>query len=291
MEKVAEGIVIQKAGFQNAPIMNIRPLKKLGQHFLKDANIARKIVDSLQLPEEALVIEIGPGPGVLTEWLVQKPWQIVAVEVDSRLVERLHNRFGTTDRLRVLNADFLTLNLSELLADFSNRPAGLIGNLPYNLTSPILFKLLEHFLEIQQTVFMVQKEVGERLAASPGSKTYGILSVFCQFYARVEYLFTVPAHLFYPPPKVQSGVIRLTMNPKAEERLADPALFKRVVKLAFQQRRKMLRNSLSQLLPVSKLTKLNLDLSRRPETLSVDEFVELANHIQKIMSQDATWES
>ncbi len=265
-------------------------MKKLGQHFLKDPNIARKIVDSLQLPESSLVIEIGPGRGVLTKWLVQKPWQVVAVEVDPRLVENLKDHL-TAPNLRLLNADFLTLDLNSLWQDVPDVAVGLIGNLPYNISSPILFKLLKHFRRIRQAVFMVQKEVGERIAAPPGSKTYGILSVLCQFYARVEYLFSVPPQLFSPPPRVHSGVVRLTLNPRAEEQLADPALFKRLVKLTFQQRRKMLRNSLSQLLPVSKLTGLSIELSRRPENLSVAEFVELANQIQAIMNRDLPWEN
>ncbi len=257
----------------------IRPIKKLGQNFLKDKNIALKIVDSLRLEKPDLMLEIGPGPGVLTELLAGRADMLAAVELDSRLASVLQNHFEKHENVDIVNEDFLKFDLHQYLLRFPGRHRGVIGNIPYNITSPVLFKVLDEFQVIEQVVFMVQKEVAERIAAPPGNKSYGILSVLCQFYAGVEYLFTVPARLFRPQPKVDSAVIRLSLQPEAEKRVADPVLFRKIVRSTFGQRRKMLRNTLSNLFPGIKLDTLSIDLTRRPETLSVEEFVGLANQI------------
>jgi len=253
---------------------------------LQDTNLAQKIVDSLQLPEPGAVIEIGPGKGVLTRFLVPKVKWVWAVEVDASLAQALPKALGSPTNLQVVQSDFLKLDLQKLVEPFTDHSLGIIGNLPYHITSPIIFKILDNFSLFRQAVVMVQKEVGERIASAPGSKVYGILSVLCQFYARVEYLFTVPAHLFYPKPKVDSGVLRFTFLPEAEMQVADPQLFRTIVRHSFGQRRKMLRNTLSNLFSSDILAKLDFDFSRRPETFSVEEFVNLTNQIHKAAKRE-----
>lgn len=251
---------------------------------MTDANIARKIARSLDIPSPSLIIEIGPGRGMLTKHLLSKASKLYAVEIDPKLASELPSQMNHPENLQVIEKDFLDLEISELFRNNKQMNLGVIGNLPYHITSPILFKVIENYQQITQAVFMVQKEVGQRIAADPGNKQYGILSVFCQFYADVKYLFTVPAHLFYPRPKVDSGVIWLHFNPDAEKRLANPALFKEIVRQTFGQRRKMLRNTLSKLFPQAILNQINVDLSRRPESLAVGEFVDLTNQLNRFLT-------
>jgi 16S rRNA (adenine1518-N6/adenine1519-N6)-dimethyltransferase len=260
------------------------PKKRWSQNFLTDANIARKIAQSLDIPSPSLIIEIGPGRGMLTKHLLSKASLLYAVEIDPKLAGELPAHMNHPANLQVIEKDFLDIEISELHANHTQMNLGVIGNLPYHITSPILFKVIENYQQITQAVFMVQKEVGQRIAAKPGNKQFGILSVFCQFYAEVKYLFTVPAHLFYPRPKVDSGVIRLQFRPEAEKHLVNPALFKEIVRQTFGQRRKMLRNTLSNLFPQTILNQINVDLSRRPESLAVEEFVDLTNQLNRFLT-------
>jgi 16S rRNA (adenine1518-N6/adenine1519-N6)-dimethyltransferase len=257
-------------------------VRRWSQNFLIDTNIARKIATGMQLEEPALTIEIGPGKGILTRFLVEKSKFLICVEIDPALAENLPSQLNHPENLTVIQNDFLEWNLQETLQTYSAYRCGIIGNLPYHITSPILFKVLKYSNHIDQAVFTMQKEVAQRICAPPGSKTYGIISVFCQFYTKVKYLFTIPSHLFSPVPKVDSGVIRLQFIPAAKKRLLNSTLFREVVRHTFGQRRKMLRNTLSGLYPKIILDQLNIDLTRRPESLSVDEFVELANQLQTI---------
>jgi len=246
----------------------VRPKKHLGQHFLKDANIARKITACLDTKFTA-ICEIGPGTGILTQSLLEREnlSELTLIEIDTESVEYLNNHFSDT-RLRVLEADFLKTNLSVL---FPNDVA-LIGNFPYNISSQIFFKVLENRNRIPEVVGMIQKEVAERIAAPPGSKTYGILSVLLQSWYNIEYCFTVNETVFFPPPKVKSAVIRLRRN-KTIALDCDESLFFKVVKAAFGQRRKTLRNALKVL-----FGRFEFDhplLSQRAEQLSVSDFVAL----------------
>lgn len=256
--------------------------RRWSQNFLKDPNIAGKIAAALQLEHPSLIIEVGPGGGILTRFLLKQTDRLLVVEIDPELAAALPALLERPPALEVIEQDFMKFDLKKILQEFPGHHKGVIGNLPYHITTPIFFKILDQAAYLNQAVFMIQKEVAQRICAEPGSKVYGILSVFIQLYARVEYLFTVPAHLFSPPPKVDSGVLRLTFISRAEEKLLNPSLFREIVRLTFGQRRKMLRNTLSALYPRFILDQLNLDLSRRPESLSVEEFADLSNQLQKI---------
>jgi 16S rRNA (adenine1518-N6/adenine1519-N6)-dimethyltransferase len=247
----------------------VRPKKSLGQHFLKDDNIARKIVDSLQLTEGA-VLEIGPGMGVLTKFLLELPGkECYFMDTDRDSIEYLNEAFPKHSD-RFIHADFLKFNIDEL---FPGKFV-IIGNFPYNISSQILFKVLERRQQVTQVVCMIQKEVAERLAAGPGSKTYGILSVLLQAYYRIEYLFTVNETVFIPPPKVKSAVIRLTRNDR-EKLDCDEVLFFKVVKTAFNQRRKTLRNSLKSFYIDYERGEVTHLAGKRAEQLGVEDFVRL----------------
>jgi len=252
----------------------VRAKKHLGQHFLTDKNIAAKIVDSLR-PENTYsqVLEVGPGMGILSDFLLQKPeLEVSLIDIDTESYEYLQKKYPTLGK-KLINADFLEMDF----AAYFNGPLGIIGNFPYNISSQILFKVLDNRQQVVEVVGMFQKEVAERCNAKPGSKEYGILSVFLQAYYKVEYLFTVKAGVFNPPPKVLSAVIRLTRN-KTEQLGCDEKLFWQVVKAGFNQRRKTLRNALSSLINKEKMTaEAMLDL--RAERLSVDDFVKLTNQI------------
>jgi dimethyladenosine transferase len=252
----------------------VKAKKNLGQHFLKDQNIARKIVSSLRAEGIDHVLEIGPGMGVLTRYLLEnKTFTTHVVEIDTESVDYLEVNFQDL-KGRIISGDFLQLNLSELFEG----SFAVIGNFPYNISSQIFFKILENRNRIPESVGMIQKEVAERIAAPPGSKTYGILSVLLQAFYKIEYLFTVSEHVFAPPPKVKSAVIRLTRNQTATLD-CDEKLFFNVVKTAFNQRRKTLNNSLKGLM---KAHEPNEILQKRPEQLSVKEFVELTKWISNL---------
>lgn len=248
---------------------SVHPKKHLGQHFLKDDNIARKIVDSLQLTERS-ILEIGPGMGILTKFLIEIPdKECYFMDTDRESIRYLHEAFPEKMD-RFIHADFLKFNLDSIFQD----KFVIIGNFPYNISSQILFKVLDHRQKVTQVVGMIQKEVAERLAAGPGSKTYGILSVLLQAYYRIEYLFTVNETVFIPPPRVKSAVIRLTRN-DTEKLDCDEALFFKVVKTAFNQRRKTLRNSLKTFYIDYERGELEHLAGKRAEELSVDDFVSL----------------
>jgi 16S rRNA (adenine1518-N6/adenine1519-N6)-dimethyltransferase len=254
----------------------VRPKKFLGQHFLKDKNIASNIVDALSgFTGYKTVLEVGPGMGVLTEFLVKKnQFDVHVIEIDRESVAYLREHF-LLPQDRIIEGDFLELDLGKL---FSERFA-VIGNFPYNISSQIFFKILDHYDSIPEVVGMIQKEVAERIAAKHGNKTYGILSVLLQAFYDIEYLFTVHEHVFKPEPKVKSAVIRLKRNQRSKLP-CDEVMFKTVVKQGFQNRRKTLRNALKRLnLPAAVIQ--NEILDKRAEQLSVEDFFHLTNLIQQ----------
>lgn len=254
----------------------VRAKKHLGQHFLTDLSIAKKIANSFAPEVPKTILEIGPGMGVLTQFLLELPnAEINVVEIDKESVAYLKEHFKQLDD-HIIEGDFLKLNLDKYLS----KEFAIAGNFPYNISSQILFKVIDYRDQIPQVVGMFQKEVAERIAAKPGSKTYGIISVLLQAYYSIEYLFTVHEHVFNPPPKVKSGVIRLIRN-ETHALNCDEKLFKQVVKTSFNQRRKTLSNSLKSIL-------LNLKpedevFRKRPEQLSVEEFVELTKLIESLL--------
>lgn len=249
----------------------VKPKKALGQHFLKDLQIAERIADTLSEYKQLPVLEIGPGMGVLTQFLLNKEHDLTVVELDMESVDYLEQNFPALQG-RILAEDFLRLDLSKLFPD----QFCVIGNYPYNISSQIFFKVLDYKEQIPCCSGMIQKEVAERLAAGPGSKTYGIISVLLQAWYDIEYLFTVSEKVFDPPPKVKSAVIRMVRNSR-QELGCDEKLFKTVVKTSFNQRRKTLRNSMKPLLgkdcPDYSLTIFD----KRPEQLSVEQFIELTH--------------
>ena len=280
----------------------VRPKKALGQHFLVDLNIARNIVNALGTDHD-VVIEVGAGMGVLTQYLIENQLdKLQVVEIDTESVEFLKKKFPELEGHLILG-DFLKQDLTSFRAECSDRhydrlqgaeksPAiegdsstalgmtgndvAVIGNFPYNISSQIFFQILKYRNNVSECVGMIQKEVAERIAAGPGSKTYGILSVLLQAWYDIEYLFTVHENVFNPPPKVKSAVIRLKRN-SVKELGCDEEMFVTVVKQAFNQRRKTLRNSLRPMIPVEIIE--NEIFNKRPEQLSVQEFVELVNQL------------
>lgn len=251
----------------------VRPKKALGQHFLTDQSVAQAIVASLQ--SRGPVLEVGPGTGVLTKYLLQDPdIELKVVELDSESVRYLLEHYPKLAP-GLYEADFLKLDLKKLFPGHF----AVIGNFPYNISSQIFFKVLDYREQVPEVVCMIQKEVAERMAAGPGSKTYGILSVLMQAWYDIEYLITVREGAFLPPPKVKSAVIRLTRNDRSSLP-CDEDLFKRVVKTTFNQRRKTIRNSLKPILAtLPKLPDFIPYLDARPEQLSVEEFVELTQSL------------
>lgn len=253
--------------------MSVRPKKSLGQHFLKDANIARKIVETIHDTKQKTVLEIGPGTGVLTKQLIQKEdIDLYAIEVDTESYDYLLASFPTlSDHL--IHRDFLKFDLKEVF----KQPLTIIGNFPYNISSQIFFKVLEHRNLVLDVVCMIQKEVADRIKSKHGNKTYGILSVFLQAFYDIDYLFTVGPKVFNPPPKVNSAVIHLKRNER-KDLDCNEELFFRIVKLGFNQRRKTLRNSLKSIL-VNLPTDHEI-FGKRPEQLSVEDFIFLTNWIE-----------
>jgi 16S rRNA (adenine1518-N6/adenine1519-N6)-dimethyltransferase len=261
-------------------VNTVRPKKHLGQHFLADPNIARNIVGALQLPDGVRqVLEIGPGMGVLTQYLLQNPaYETSVVEIDTESVAYLKVHYPALAD-RIYATDFLKQSLSTM---FPDQPLAIIGNFPYNISSQIFFAVLNNRQQVREVVGMIQKEVAQRLAEPPGSKTYGILSVLLQAFYKIEYLFTVPPHVFVPPPKVESAVVRLTRN-DVEQLDCDEKLFFRVVKQAFQTRRKTLRNALKPFgMPAEATT--DAIFEKRAEQLGVADFVKLTQHVGQHMA-------
>ena len=251
---------------------SVKPKKHLGQHFLRDDSIAAQIVAAISEPGEGeVVLEVGPGTGVLTRSFIEKNWDFYAYDLDEESVRYLHQQYPFhTNRVRL--EDFLKLDLSTF-----DGPVSIVGNFPYNISSQLLFQAYDHRQQVKEVVCMIQKEVADRICASHGSKVYGILSVLLQAYYDAEYLFTVPPHVFDPPPRVNSAVIRLRRN-GVSALDCDEKLFKRVVKEGFGKRRKTLRNALKILnLPTSLTEDQTFDL--RAEQLSVGDFIALTKRI------------
>lgn len=254
-------------------MQKVKPKKFLGQHFLTDLSVADRIAATLDNYKSLPVLEVGPGMGVLTQFLLERGHDLTVVELDTESVDYLERNFPALNG-RILGEDFLKLDLNKLYdGNFC-----VIGNYPYNISSQIFFKVLDHRDRITCCSGMLQKEVAERIAAGPGSKTYGILSVLLQAWYDIEYLFTVSEHVFNPPPKVKSGVIRLVRN-NVTDLGCDEALFKTVVKTSFGQRRKTLRNSLRSLAANPEILTDEI-FDKRPEQLSVAEFIRLTNMLK-----------
>ena len=256
--------------------MSVRAKKHLGQHFLTDKSICERIANQYTKSNGCTkVLEIGPGMGALTEYLLEMDLDLWAMEIDYDSVPYIQEHFAKM-KGKVIEADFLKADLVELMG---TEPFAVVGNFPYNISSQILFKCLEHRNQVPEIMGMFQKEVAERIAEPPGSKRYGILSVLLQAYYDIEYCFTVDENAFNPPPKVKSGVIRCIRN-KRQSLPCDEKLFKTVIKMSFGQRRKTIRNSIKSLIKDKGLESDLLAL--RPETLSVDQFVELTNLVASV---------
>ena len=252
-------------------MQQVRAKKFLGQHFLKDLSVAQRIAETITAGR---VLEIGPGMGVLTQYLLKNPnLQTTAIEIDRESVAYLKEWYP---ELHLIEGDFLKLDLNIIYPDGE---FCVIGNYPYNISSQIFFKVLDHKDRIPVCSGMIQKEVAERIASKPGKKAYGILSVLLQAYYDIEYLFTVDEHVFNPPPKVKSAVVRLTRNNR-QQLDCDEALFKTIVKTAFNQRRKQMRNSLMGIVGKENLLLNDPIFTKRPEQLSVEEFISLTKLIQ-----------
>lgn len=251
----------------------VKAKKHLGQHFLKDESIAKDIADTLTLEGYTKVLEIGPGMGVLTKYLLDKPIETYVIEIDTESVEYLNAHYPKLHG-KIISKDFLRYNITE---DFGDEPFAIIGNFPYNISTQIVFRALELRDRIPEFSGMFQKEVAERICEKKGTKAYGILSVLVQAFYHAEYLFTVDEHVFNPPPKVKSGVLRLRR--KEDFHLpVDEKLFFTVVKMAFNQRRKTLRNSLKTY-NLSDSLKEDTIFDLRPEQLSVEQFIDLTKKI------------
>ena len=262
----------------------VRPKKNLGQHFLTDLNIAKRIAGTVDACPDIPVLEIGPGMGVLTQFLVEKPRQVKAVEIDDESVRYLNEKFPKL-RDNIIGDDFLKMDLRQV---FDGKTFVLTGNYPYDISSQIFFKMLDNKELIPCCTGMIQREVALRIASKPGSRQYGILSVMIQAWYDTEYLFTVDEDVFNPPPKVKSAVIRMTRN-GVQDLGCDETLFKRVVKTVFNQRRKMLRVSLKPLFNKETMPSpeffANDMMTKRPEQLAVADFVELTNRVASVMGK------
>ena len=260
----------------------VKPKKNLGQHFLTDLGIARRIADTVDAYPDIPVLEIGPGMGVLTQYLVTKNRDVKAVEIDSESVAFLNENYPKL-RDNIIGDDFLRMDLNEI---FAGKQFVLTGNYPYDISSQIFFKMLDYKELIPCCTGMIQREVALRIASAPGCKAYGILSILMQAWYDVEYLFTVDENVFNPPPKVKSAVIRMTRN-NVTDLGCDEKLFKRLVKTVFNQRRKMLRGSIKQMfsnehMPSPDFFTMDI-MTKRPEQLSVKQFIDLTNIVEKVL--------
>ncbi len=254
-----------------------RPRKRFGQHFLCDPNVIDHIVAAVRPQPGARLIEIGPGRGVLTEALLDTGCELWAIEIDRDLAALLERRYRDAATFHLVTGDALRTDYRAFVQ--AGQPLRVVGNLPYNISTPLLFHLLAQREIIHDMHFMLQKEVVERLAAAPGTKAYGRLSVMVQYYCTVEPLFDVPPSAFAPPPKVDSAVVRLTPRVCIDPVAKDPALLEKLVSLCFQQRRKTLRNCLKPLVEPQHMDELGAPLTTRAETLGVADFVALSNRI------------
>ncbi|MDQ7054195.1 MAG: 16S rRNA (adenine(1518)-N(6)/adenine(1519)-N(6))-dimethyltransferase RsmA [candidate division KSB1 bacterium] len=257
--------------------------KSLGQNFLTDENIARKIVRLFVPKPGDRIVEIGPGFGVLTRYLVESGCEYFGIEIDERLIPELESRFGQTPNVHIIHADFRTF-LLESLASAAGERLRLIGNIPYHITSSILFTAFRQHERIQDMMLMVQREVAERIVAEPGNKDYSLLSVLSQTFSKPKIRFHVSKHVFQPKPDVESSIVSFAFESERIDRIADKSFYIETVKKLFGQRRKTLRNSLRQIVPkTADMDRLPIDLQRRIETLSVDEMIDLVNHVYTIL--------
>ncbi len=261
--------------------------KKYGQNFLVDKNVIDKIVESLDISSDDLVVEIGPGLGVLTQEICKEANEVIAIEIDEKLLPILNHELKDKKNLKIINDDFLKTDLETLLAEHKEKNVKFVGNLPYYITTPIIMKILESKVPYCSLTIMVQKEVGERILSNPGSKNYGALTVACQYYANVANIIDVSREVFYPKPNVDSSVIQLKYN-KQKVDVENERFYFECVRASFSQRRKMISNSLSNVSGVMRedvyeaLESLNIQPSRRAETLSVHEFADIANKLYSI---------
>jgi len=255
--------------------MSHSPRKRFGQNFLHDHNIIQNILSSIQASANEHWVEIGPGQGALTEPLLKKDIQLDVVELDRDLVVLLKRKFENNTSLRIYSADALNFDFSSLAED--NEKLRILGNLPYNISTPLMFHLLSYASLIKDMHFMLHKEVVDRICADPGSKKYGKLSVMMQYYCDTELLFDVPPESFDPVPQVMSAIVRLVPHPKAPVQVNNLATFNRLVTQSFSQRRKTLRNSLKKLISEDEFKTLNIDSSKRAEMLSLSDFARLSN--------------
>lgn len=261
--------------------------KSLGQNFLTDKNIIDKIIDATEITDEDLVIEIGPGIGVLTCEAAQEAKKVIAVEIDKNLIPILQDTLGDFDNVEIINEDVLKADLNKIIEASGCRKAKIIGNLPYYITTPIIMGLLESHVHADSITIMMQKEVADRIKSEPGTKAYGALSVAVQYYCTVNTVAIVPKEVFYPAPKVDSAVLRLDIREEKPVNLIDEKMFFRCIKAGFGQRRKTLSNSLMGVGDVTKeevkecLKAVGIDEKRRAETLSIDEFADIANYFSK----------
>lgn len=280
-------MAVKIRNYNQTTMHSVRAKKNLGQHFLKDKQIASRIADTISHLSDMPILEVGPGTGMLTQYLLKKERELLVVEVDKESVAYLQSHFPALDG-RILEEDFLQMDFSK----YFGKPFCVIGNYPYHISSQIFFKVLEHREQIPCCAGMIQKEVAERMVATPGNKAYSILSVLLQTWYDVEYLFSVGREAFIPPPKVTSAVVRLTRN-KRRQLMCDEKLFKKVVKTTFNQRRKMLRNTLKSLLPNLEVPQDEPLLTKRPEELSVEQFEALTLRLTPLIAkaEHATKES
>jgi 16S rRNA (adenine1518-N6/adenine1519-N6)-dimethyltransferase len=257
----------------NLNSINFNPKKSLGQNFLVDDNIARKIVNSFNVKDDDLVLEIGPGYGALTKHLIPKSKNLVAVELDKGISKFLNETFAD---LKIVNRDFLEINLDELY-QIHGKKIRVIGNIPYNITSQILFHIIDHRFFVNDVVIMMQLDVAQRIIAKPRTKAYGILSIFSQCYSSPKLLFKIPPQCFNPKPRVFSGMVYFDFNNNIADRINNEDLFRKIVRTSFGKRRKVLRNSLKDL--NLDLNRIDFDLSKRPEELSVIDFINFSNMV------------
>ena len=259
----------------------IIPLKRFGQNYLQDQNIIRKIISEIEPKENDVIIEIGPGQGALTQYLVNFNSTFYAVEIDKRVIEDLINRFKV---MKIIQQDFLEIDLSEIFQKNKNK-IRVVGNIPYNITSPILFKLFDNNRIIKDAVLMVQFEVAKRMTAKIGTKDYGILSVLLNYFGKAELVFKVSRNVFYPKPNVDSAIVHIYFDEKRTDTEFN-SIFKSVVKSSFGNRRKILKNSLSNSIFADiDFSGCGIDLSNRAEQLNVDDFINLAEFVKQNKSR------
>lgn len=257
------------------PDYSYRPKKSLGQNFIKDENIIRKFISFLSLHENDYVLEIGAGQGILTKYIVPRVKNFIAVEIDKNLCHILQSKFNSYQNFQLIEDDFLKLALVEILVN--DQKWKIVGNIPYHLTSPIIFKIFNFREHVQSLTLTIQREVAERITAAPNSKNYGILSVLSYLYADVKILFRVSRHVFSPEPKVDSAVVQWFFLPQPRYQVVDADFFIELIRTLFQQRRKMIKNSLKSLLENS--SNICFQTDKRPEQLSVSELAQLSNLI------------